>query len=381
MSCDYVTLRAVYFCKEIFEYFGIIVPILLIILVSVDLGRMVLSSDADTKKPLKSIMGRVIAAIACYFVPIIVTLLVSILAESDDKMKNNGGIFCWREATEENVNKLKAAYEAEKKAEEQKRAAEKKKREDEKAALRKAARDAKKTVDQIVPTAESTVRGATVVHPYINGEEVSRVPNGACMTWEENCACPTLLDGKIPGFRFILKSETGREFADIQEVDGGAPYVTLKVKCSNGVTYQGQVHQTVIDKFNKAFEKVCQLQTTGINGVKLSTKDINEGGTRVKRLNAARNVCSPHVYGLAVDFNYGLSINVNGTSYLPFAGQGSATKQKYDQFVAALGGNEANVKNINYILWKYAFEPSGFEWGGTWDAGSFDPMHYEVRLR
>ena len=109
MSCDYVTLRAVYFCKEIFEYFGIIFPILLIILVSVDLGRMVLSGDADTKKPLKSIMGRVIAAIACYFVPIIVTLLVSILAESDDKMKNNGGIFCWSEATEENVNKLKAA--------------------------------------------------------------------------------------------------------------------------------------------------------------------------------------------------------------------------------------------------------------------------------
>lgn len=381
MSCDYVTLRAVYFCKEIFEYFGIIVPILLIILVSVDLGRMVLSSDADTKKPLKSIMGRVIAAIACYFVPIIVTLLVSILAESDNNMKNNGGIFCWSEATEENVNKLKAAYEAEKKAEEQKRAAEKKKREDEKAALRKAARDAKKTVDQIVPTAESTVRGATVVHPYINGEEVSRVPNGACMTWEENCACPSLKGGAIPGFRFILKSETGRDFAETQIVGGDAAIAGVTVTCSNGKTFSSNVYKEYTSNFKAAYEKICQLETTGINGIKLNKDYVIWNGDYNKRLNAARNVCSPHTYGLAVDFNSALVINVNGQNYNPFAGQGDATRQKYDKFVAALGGKELNAKNINYVLWKYAFEPNGFEWGGTWDAGSFDPMHYEIRLR
>ena len=84
---------------------------------------------------------------------------------------------------------------------------------------------------------------------------------------------------------------------------------------------------------------------------------------------------------MAVDFNSALVINVNGQNYNPFAGQGDATRQKYDKFVAALGGKELNAKNINYVLWKYAFEPNGFEWGGTWDAGSFDPMHYEIRLR
>lgn len=381
MSCDYVTLRAVHFCKEIFEYFGLIVPVLLIVLVSIDLGKMVISGDADTKKTLKSIIGRIIAAVACYFVPIIVTLLVGILADSDDKMKNNGGIFCWNEATDEQIEKLKAAYEAEKKAEEQKRAAEKKKKADEKAAIRKAARDAKKKVDQIIPTVESSTKGATVVRPYINGvEATSGIPKGKCMTWEENCACPSLSGGKISGFTFILKSETAREFAEVRYIDGSDNVKGISVSCPDGSTIIASVYSGVASNFESAFKKICQLKTTGINGYKVDANNVVYCGSYVKRLNAARDVCSPHTYGLAVDFNPGLSIGVGGTSYKPYSGQGIKTRNEYDKFITALGGRENDVRNVNYILWKYAFEPSGFEWGGTWNAGSFDPMHYEVRI-
>ena len=48
-----------------------------------------------------------------------------------------------------------------------------------------------------------------------------------------------------------------------------------------------------------------------------------------------------------------------------------------DAFINAIG-SENDIRNVNYIIWKYAFEPSGFIWGGNWSSRSFDPMHYEV---
>ena len=115
----------------------------------------------------------------------------------------------------------------------------------------------------------------------------------------------------------------------------------------------------------------------GINGVKLNKDVLDLDGTLVKRTTSKRNACSFHAYGSAIDINYKLTINVNGKDYKPYSSQGEETRNTYDAFVSALG-REDDIRNVNYILWKYAFEPFGFTWGGNWSAESFDPMHFEI---
>lgn len=171
-----------------------------------------------------------------------------------------------------------------------------------------------------------------------------------------------------------MADDEGRSMAEAGSPD---KMETVVADCGDGTVYRKTVNAKVASNFKGALEKICELQTTGINGIKIDKKYLQVNGTLVRRLNSARTICSPHAYGTAVDINYSLSIEVKGTSYKPYSGQGKNTKKEYDRFVQALG-KEGHPLNVNYLLWQYAFAPNGFSWGGNWSDGAFDPMHFEV---
>ncbi len=138
-------------------------------------------------------------------------------------------------------------------------------------------------------------------------------------------------------------------------------------------------------KFEDAFKRVCTILTNGVKlksgkTCKMSANDIKFGGSFVERKTSSGSF-SLHAYGLAVDFNYTAKYNINGTIYSPY--DSSRSLENYMKFVEAIGGDEEDCRNVNYILWKYAFEPAGFNWGGNWgrngNSATYDGMHFEVK--
>ncbi|MBE6161219.1 MAG: hypothetical protein E7158_03265 [Firmicutes bacterium] len=65
----------------ILTIFKIVIPIILIVLGMIDLGKAVVASkDDEIKKSMKSLMFRAIAAVAIFFVPTIVGLIMGIVS-------------------------------------------------------------------------------------------------------------------------------------------------------------------------------------------------------------------------------------------------------------------------------------------------------------
>ena len=68
----------------------IVIPIILIILGMVDLGKAVISSDDKAiSKAAKSLLMRTIAAIAIFFIPTIIKLAFEFVAGFNEDMKND----------------------------------------------------------------------------------------------------------------------------------------------------------------------------------------------------------------------------------------------------------------------------------------------------
>ena len=86
VNCDgIVTQEGLDMIKEILNWIRIIAPILVILLVAVDLGNAVISSDNDAiSKATKKIVPRLIGVGLLFFVPTIVRAILSIdgIAES-----------------------------------------------------------------------------------------------------------------------------------------------------------------------------------------------------------------------------------------------------------------------------------------------------------
>lgn len=80
ISCNGIlTADAAAFIQKIIDWIRIIAPILLIVLGSVDMGQAVISEDKDNlKKATSRLMKRAIAALAIFFVPLIVRVLLDI---------------------------------------------------------------------------------------------------------------------------------------------------------------------------------------------------------------------------------------------------------------------------------------------------------------
>jgi len=91
-------LPIVQFIKHgIFPILQIGIPIILIVMGSIDLGKAVLSSDdKEIKGATSKLIKRAIAAIAVFFVTTIVTLLMGMFAKTDIG-EQNAWATCWNE--------------------------------------------------------------------------------------------------------------------------------------------------------------------------------------------------------------------------------------------------------------------------------------------
>lgn len=91
--------------RGVFPIIQIGIPILLIVMGSIDLGKAVLSSDdKEIKGATSRLIKRVIMAVAVFFVVTIVTVVMNIFAssgaESNDNFETRKGDWrkCWTEA-------------------------------------------------------------------------------------------------------------------------------------------------------------------------------------------------------------------------------------------------------------------------------------------
>lgn len=74
------------FLKSILTIIQFAIPILLIIMGSIDLGKAVLSSDdKEIKGATSKLIKRAIAAVAVFFIPLIVNLLINMVGDSGSK--------------------------------------------------------------------------------------------------------------------------------------------------------------------------------------------------------------------------------------------------------------------------------------------------------
>jgi len=76
-------LSVILFVKTLLNIICIGVPIILILMAAIDLGKIVMSGD--TKKPMKSLIARMIGACGIFFVPFLVNLLIDLVGVFDTK--------------------------------------------------------------------------------------------------------------------------------------------------------------------------------------------------------------------------------------------------------------------------------------------------------
>ena len=73
------------------------IPILLILMGSIDLGKAVLASDdKEIKGATSKLMKRAIAAIAVFFIPMIVNILVNMVGDAG--AKEGSFVKCWADS-------------------------------------------------------------------------------------------------------------------------------------------------------------------------------------------------------------------------------------------------------------------------------------------
>lgn len=89
LDCDPNLAPIVKFVKSIFTIIQFLIPIGLIIMGSIDLGKAVLSSDdKEIKQATSKLVKRAIAAVAIFFIVFIVNLVMGLVASSDDEEDN-----------------------------------------------------------------------------------------------------------------------------------------------------------------------------------------------------------------------------------------------------------------------------------------------------
>ena len=70
-------LSVINLVKDLLNIISIAVPIILIIMVSIDLTKMIINTDEKaTRQSTKSILNRTFAAVALFFIPSVVNLLM-----------------------------------------------------------------------------------------------------------------------------------------------------------------------------------------------------------------------------------------------------------------------------------------------------------------
>ncbi len=123
-------LSVIYYIKYLIDIIGIIVPIALIIMVGIQLGKIVIGDVKIIPKVAKSIVVKSIAAVAVFFIPSIVSIVLSYAGQV-----SYSATACWNNANAGTIAHYRAIEEAEK--------------EKEKADLNKAMGEAKKELERV----------------------------------------------------------------------------------------------------------------------------------------------------------------------------------------------------------------------------------------
>ena len=101
-------LSIILFIKDIIDVIKIAVPIILILMCAIDLGKQVLNTE---DKSYQRIVKRIIGAAAVFFIPTIVSLMLDIVGTTDYT-----GTSCWTNANTTTIKTLKKQEEADKEA-------------------------------------------------------------------------------------------------------------------------------------------------------------------------------------------------------------------------------------------------------------------------
>lgn len=104
-------LSVILIAKNVLDIISLIVPIILIVLMSVEVGKVVFAGDVSKTIPKvkKSVVSKCIAAVAIFFVPSLVNLLLSMLGQNS----YTAGV-CWENANSSTIAQVRAVEEARK---------------------------------------------------------------------------------------------------------------------------------------------------------------------------------------------------------------------------------------------------------------------------
>ena len=193
--------------------------------------------------------------------------------------------------------------------------------------------------------------------------------------------------GDFYGFAYKNLAEDKRIEINPEWEKANLTTITPDCKDTEFGKMQFTVHRKAVNAFDKAFKGVCKLLTEGVtlkdgSKCKYTMDDLKDGSTYVAR-KTTNGAIDIHSYGIAQDWNYSKKIVVDGKEYMPYSV--SRELSDYFDFIEAIGGNEENCKNINYILWLKAYKDAGFEWGGNFgrngNSGQFDGKLFQLKYK
>lgn len=99
-----VVLQIIYFVKILINLIKFLVPMGMIIMVIIDLGKGVISGDEKTSNILKTCGNRILAAILIFLIPTIVNFTLSLV---DDMTSYES---CWVNANKDDINKYQVLW-------------------------------------------------------------------------------------------------------------------------------------------------------------------------------------------------------------------------------------------------------------------------------
>ena len=95
----------IYVVKQILQIVFVLVPIILIVLVTIDLAKNVVAGKEDDMKKNKNLaIKRIIYAVVIFFVPTIVNVVMNTIYRNTDRKSEAEYSKCWVYATKENVS-------------------------------------------------------------------------------------------------------------------------------------------------------------------------------------------------------------------------------------------------------------------------------------
>lgn len=315
----------------------VLVPLIIIVMGTIDLTRAITSNDdSEIKKRSITLVKRIAVGVLIFFIPTIINIVFSwIYNFSDVENLYSDCLSCITDPANCEIPE---------------------------------------------PIANPNDIVSTLNLRFSKGSAETAVPDysadvGSTKSFEKTTDYPNISPGRNKYGSFPYKDLKGRDIK-IDPRWETANIVTLNVPCDHLTFSTVRVHRLAQPQFTAALTNICTLTSKGMNGIKLNSKDVKFGGAYVPRKTSAGGF-SNHAWGLAIDFNYDWSIKIDNKNYKPYSGMGKLTKTAYDNFVSIIGSKE-DPRNVNYVLWQYAFSPSGFKWGGNWSSTSFDPMHFEI---